>query len=455
MDTPSTISASRLHTLVRRVVRRVAQLQLSQTAANLAFLSLLALVPIFTIAVSLLGATPMFASLRESLLRFLSANFFLPSFSETVVRYLNQFAAKASQLSLLGGLVFFATAFTVLLTLDRALNRIWQVRRPRPLARRLTLYWTFLSLGPLLLAATLTVNGLVASELFGGTRLHGAQRLWLAMVPAFAAIGGLTLLYRLVPNAPVRWRDAFIGALLASLALDLAQRLLGLQVARLPTYTIVYGAFAALPLFLVWLFLVWMIVLSAAVLTASLPSWGLAESDASADSPAARFAQARAVIDALRAAHARGRPGLQVLDFRPLFAADPQAADAMGRRLSELGYLERYWRIGAARADQQNAPQDASGSSLASTPQRMRWWSAGGRAAPVWQEVWLPAPGFSAMCLRPLFDACWQAPLAAQSDPPAHARPPIGKASGAWITSTDLDQPLALLPPGHTDPAPS
>jgi membrane protein len=212
----------RLRGLARLVVRRVAQLQLTQTAANLAFLSLLALVPVFTIAVSLLGATPMFARLRDALLRFLSANLFLPSFSETLVRYLNQFAAKASQLSLIGGLAFFATAFTALLTIDRTLNRIWAVGRPRPLARRLTLYWTFLTLGPLLVGATLTINGLVVSELFGGTRL-AAERLWLALLPWLASVAGLTLLYRLVPNAPVRWRDCLIGALLATL-LELLKR---------------------------------------------------------------------------------------------------------------------------------------------------------------------------------------------------------------------------------------
>ncbi len=400
----------RLRGLARLVVRRVAQLQLTQTAANLAFLSLLALVPVFTIAVSLLGATPMFARLRDALLRFLSANLFLPSFSETLVRYLNQFAAKASQLSLIGGLAFFATAFTALLTIDRTLNRIWAVGRPRPLARRLTLYWTFLTLGPLLVGATLTINGLVVSELFGGTRLAEAERLWLALLPWLASVAGLTLLYRLVPNAPVRWRDALIGALLATVALELLKRGLGLQLTRLPTYTVVYGAFAALPLFLIWLFLVWLIVLAAAVLTASLPSWGEGLNEPPPETPARRFERARRVLTALLAARVAGRAAVQAGPLRALFEDDPARADATARQLVSLGYLHRHWRL--------DAPGPAG-----AVRARSQAIGKGAVESPVWQEWWLLAPGADLMTLRPLFDDCWTLPLAAEADPAADANP--------------------------------
>ena len=415
----------RLRGLARLIVRRVAQLQLTQTAANLAFLSLLALVPIFTIAVSLLGATPMFARLSDALLRFLSANLFLPSFSETVVRYLNQFAAKASQLSLIGGLAFFATAFTALLTIDRTLNRIWAVGRPRPLARRLTLYWTFLTLGPLLVGATLTFNGLVVSELFGGTRLHEAERLWLALLPWLASVAGLTLLYRLVPNAPVRWRDALIGALLATVALELLKRGLGLQATRLPTYTIVYGAFAALPLFLVWLFMVWLIVLAAAVLTASLPSWGEGLHAPRPETAGCSFERARRVLEALLAARRAGQSAVQAGPLRDLFDNDPGLANATARRLSSLGYLHRLWRL------------DAPGPAGAVRP-RAR--VGGGPAAdsPVWQEWWLLTPGAQVMTLRPLFELCWSLPLS----PDAAGDDPAAVPDARAPALSDLDQPL-------------
>ncbi|MCX7272600.1 MAG: YihY family inner membrane protein [Burkholderiales bacterium] len=412
----------RLRVFLGRVRLRVAQLQLAQTAAYLAFLSLLALVPIFTIAVSLLGATPILARLRDALLRFLAANLFLPSFSEAVVRHLNLFAAKASQLSLIGAVMFFATAFTALLTIDQTLNRIWQVRQPRPLARRLTLYWIFLSLGPLMLAATLAINALVVSELFGVTRLPGAARLWLTLLPWVISWVGLTLLYRLVPNAPVRWRDALAGALLASLALELLELSVGQHATRLPTYTVVYGAFAALPLFLLWLYLVWSIVLAGAALTASLPAWASGSPAARAPTPERVFEQSGAVLRALVESRRCGEHACQAGEFRTLFAQDPFAADAAARRLCALGYLQRHWRLDPV------------------TPRVSD--------APVWQEWWMLAPGAPVLSLRPLFEYCWRLPLAL--DAQGQARDPLRiRASSA--PPPDLDRALASLAPASGD----
>lgn len=411
------IVVNRVRSLARLVVRRVAQLRLAQTATNLAFLSMLALVPVFTIALSLLGATPMFGRLREALLRYLSANFFLPSFSDSVVRYLNQFAAKAGQLSLIGGLAFFATAFTALYTIDRTLNQVWQVRRPRPLARRLTLYWTFLTLGPLLLAATLTVNGLIVSELFGGTRLQAAERLWLLAFPWIASVVGLTLLYRLVPHAPVRWRDALIGAVLATIALELLKRGLGLQLSRLPTYTIVYGAFAALPVFLIWVYLVWLIILAAAVLTASLPAWGIGVPGGEADTPAAVFERSAEVLGDLATAHARGESGLRVERWRGLFHDDALVADETARRLAALGYLRRMWQLDVTRAPAEGAA--------------------------VWQEWWQLSPDAWRMTLRPLAEDCWHRPLANDG-----AATVPRELSARWPGDGRLGQPLGEVGPG-------
>lgn len=289
MSAPIPSRMQRARRVAIAAFRQGTALRLPQAAASLAFLSLLALVPVFTIAVSLLGALPMFSKLRDALLKFLAANLFLPSFSETLVRYLNQFAAKASQLSLIGALLFFASAFSALLTIDHTLNRIWHVERARPLARRLTIYWTFLTLGPLLLAGSVTINGVIASEFLGGARLAVVERLWLDVLPWIITIGGLTLLYRLVPNAPVMWRDAFAGALAAAVLLEVLKHVLGVQVARLPTYTVVYGTFAALPMFLVWLFLVWMMVLAGALVSANLPYWDAADHEPRPAGPARRF----------------------------------------------------------------------------------------------------------------------------------------------------------------------
>ena len=400
----------RLHALAIRMIARVGELALLQTAASLAFLSLLALVPVFTIAISLLGASPVFASARDALLQFLSATIFLPGLSQVVLKYLNQFAAKAAQLSLIGGLAFFATAFSVLFTINRTLNRIWRVQRPRPLAHRLVLYWVFLTLGPLLFAMIIAVNAQLAAELFAQTGQRGVQRAWLSLLPWFASIAVLTLLYKLVPNAPVRWRHALIGGLAGAVALELLRQGLALHAVRLPTYTVVFGAFALLPLFLIWLMLVWLAVLGAAVLVACLPGWRNADLPDVRRSPAAVFGRCATVLEALARAARSGLPGLQVDSLRANWHGDATLADADARLLSALGYLHRHWRT-----DEPSA----------------------GAESEVWREWWLLNPAGASRGLRALFEHCWQADVAGEprAGGAAIARDPV-------LAAVDLDAPL-------------
>lgn len=368
--------------LALALVRQGARLQLPQTAASLVLLSLLALVPVVTIAVSLLGALPAFSSLREALLRFLAANFLLPSFSETVVRLLNQFSAKASELSAVGAVLFFATAFSALLTLDHALNRIWAAPQLRPIARRLTVYWTFLTLGPLLLAASIAVNGLIVSELFAAAGMRQVEHAWLSILPWLTTIAGLTLLYRLVPNAPVRWGEAFAGALAAAVVLELLKRGLAFQVAKLPTYTVVYGTFAALPLFLIWLYLLWLTVLAGALLAASIPYRGAGAGVHLQPSLSDRFGMAAGVLEALVRAADGGRQAVAAGEMRGLLERDPARAIETARLLSELGYLDRYWRLGDAAGDGERE---------------------------IWAEHWALAPGAAQRSMRALFERLWNA----------------------------------------------
>lgn len=411
MDAPSSPPLpQRLRTLAALMAARIGELALLQTAASLAFLSLLALVPVFTIAISLLGASPVFAPAREALLQFLSTSFFLPGFSQVVLKYLNQFAAKAGQLSLIGGLAFFATAFSALLTINRTLNRIWRVRRPRSLAHRLTLYWVFLTLGPLVFAISIAVNAQVAAELFAQTGQRGVQRAWLSLLPVLASMAALTLLYRLLPHAPVRWRHALVGGLLGAVALELLRQGLALLAVRLPTYTVVYGAFAALPLFLVWLMTVWLAVLLAAVLVACLPAWSSGPPAGMHRSAARVFARAAGVLQALAEARRRGEPALRAADLRAHYGGDAAAADADARLLSALGYLQRHWQ-----ADEP-AP-DGEGE--------------------VWREWWLLRPQVAALGLRPLFEHCWQGEDL--SEPPAADCP---LAPDRTLAALDLDAPL-------------
>lgn len=396
--------ARRARVLALALARQGARLQLAQTAASLVLLTLLALVPVVTIAVSLLGALPLFSSFREAVLRFLASNFLLPAFSDTLVRLLGQFSAKANELSAVGAVVFFATAFSALLTLDRTMNRIWATPHPRSLSRRLSVYWTFLTLGPLLLAASIAVNGMIVSELLVPAGMPGAERVWLFVLPWLTTIGGLTLLYRLVPNAPVRWGEAFAGALAAAIVLELLKRGLAFQVARLPTYTVVYGTFAALPLFLIWLYLLWLTILAGALLAASIPYWGAGIKVHLAPSLADRFEMADGALRALaRAARAGGRASLAVGELRTLFDGDPARAVETARLLARLGYIDRYWRLDEASGDAERA---------------------------IWEERWSLAPGAGQRTLRSLFESLWRGA-------------PSGRESAQAFDLARIDRPLA------------
>lgn len=390
MSAPSDSSfVPRARAFARELARRGRRLRLPQTAASLAFLSLFALVPVFTIAVSLLGALPVLSQPRATLLNFLATNLFLPSFSETLVRLLNQFAAKVNELSVVGAAVFFATAFSALLTIDRTLNRIWATGRPRPLARRLTIYWTFLTLGPLMVAASAAVNGIVVSELLGAAQLRHVERAWLSTLPWLMSVGGLTLLYRIVPNAPVRWREALAGAIVAAVGLEVLKRLLAFQVAKLPTYTVVYGAFAALPLFLVWLFALWLTVLAGALVAACIPDWGRPGGSDAPAPPSAVFERGAAVLEGLALAAARGSPMIQPSQCAALCGLDAETVDAVAAMLADLRYIDRYWRL------EDSAPGE------------------GGRG--IWDERWALRPGAGGMTLRPLFEKAWHGREAARA----------------------------------------
>src|SRR5690606_30494602 len=169
--------------------------------------SLLAIVPVFSIVLSVLAALPVFDDLRDALQGFLARHLFPPAISDTVLEYVNIFAAQSSRLSMLGALVFFATAIGCLLTVDRTLNRIWGAERPRPLAQRLTLYWALLTVAPLVIGASITANGMFVGQWLGGGDLEAARRFWFATLTWLATAVGLLLLYRLVPNTAVRWRE--------------------------------------------------------------------------------------------------------------------------------------------------------------------------------------------------------------------------------------------------------
>lgn len=263
---------------LRRLRRRLTGVGLSDTAASLAFTTLLGLVPLFTVAFAYVSGFPLFERFQEALEGFL-LRFFLPSSSIAVRHYLNEFVTKSAELKGISIVFVVATAVLLVAQVESEINTIWNTRAPRSLARRVFIYALGFTAGPLLIGAAVYFTNWVIEQSVAATSLGGEAvnllRQPLALVVDAAAF---TFIYAFVPARRVPLRLALVGGVLAALAFEVAKRGFTFYFAHVRTYQAVYGALAALPLFLIWLYLSWVIVLVGAAITATL-----AESD---DGPA-------------------------------------------------------------------------------------------------------------------------------------------------------------------------
>jgi membrane protein len=258
--------------LVRFAMRRLREERLPQVAGSLTFTSTLALVPLLTIVLAIFTMFPAFGQVRAMIDAWFVQNLMPQAIASTISGTLTQFASKAKGLSALGAVALLFTTSATMSLIERVFNQIWSVRQPRPWTQRLLVYWALITLGPVLFGMSLSFTSQLI-DVTGGLERDASVLATLAFTLASVAVttGGFTLLYVAVPNRNVAWRDAFWGALAAAIAFEIAKRVFGLFIRQFPTYAIIYGALAALPLFLVWIYVTWMITLVGAVLVAALP----------------------------------------------------------------------------------------------------------------------------------------------------------------------------------------
>lgn len=258
--------------LLRFARRRLNEERLPQVAGSLTFTAVLALVPMLTIAFAIFTTFPLFNTFRKSLEAYFIQSLMPKGISSIILGYLNQFATKATRLSAVGAIALIATAVAMMLTIDRAFNQIWRVKASRPFAQRIVVYWAVVTLGPLLVGMSISVTSYLFPSTKGVVRdLPLLGSMFYTLVSVLLTTGAFTLLYIAVPNRLVDWRDAAWGGLLAAVAFEIAKRIFVVFVSKFPTYTIVYGALAAVPIFLVWIYVSWLVVLLGAVFAAALP----------------------------------------------------------------------------------------------------------------------------------------------------------------------------------------
>jgi membrane protein len=323
--------------------------RLGLSAGSLTFTTLIALVPLLTVMLAVFTAFPMFSSFQGALEKFFLHTLVPEGIARPVLRTLTQFASKASRVGSAGLLLLLVTALTMMLTIDRTLNNIWRVRRPRPIAQRILVYWAALTLGPLAVGVSLSATSFALSASRG---LVGALPIGFNVVLEllqFALLAGAVAgLYRYVPNTFVHWSHAWAGGLFVSVGIEVAKKALAWYVDAMSTFSAVYGAFSALPILLLWIYVGWVVVLLGAVVAAYAPSLQM-RVVRRRDEPGSSFTLALELLGALQRARAGTSGGLSLHDLAESLRLDPLQIDPVIERLVELGWVGRLEEPGAQR----------------------------------------------------------------------------------------------------------
>ncbi|QLG89724.1 YihY family inner membrane protein [Chitinibacter bivalviorum] len=284
----------------RFVGRRLLADRCLETAGSLTYTTLLAVVPLFTIALTVISAFPMFNEISSKFRGFIITNLVPDAAGKVVGVYMRQFAENADRLTTFGMIGLVATALLLMLTIEKTFNTIWRVQRQRKLLSRTLTYWATLTLAPLLIGLSLSLTNWLSNQ--AGSIAGGLDVEFIKLGPWFLVFGSLSLLYLVLPNCFVPRNHAFTAALIASILLELMKLLFAQYIKQFGTYKLVYGAFASFPIFLLWLYLCWVIVLAGAVMSATLSYW---HNDGWRwdDHHGTRFEQAMRILSELAYAH--------------------------------------------------------------------------------------------------------------------------------------------------------
>jgi membrane protein len=261
--------------LVSLILRRGREERLAQAAGGLTFTTVMSMVPLLAVSFALFARIPALRPVGDAIREHLLLGLLPVDIARTVLKYLAQFSRNASGLTLVGSGVLLVSALALLLSVENTLNRIWQVKKPRPVLRRLALYVAMLLTGPAIIGSSLWATSYFLAASSG---LVGMRSAWLShalnLGPVILGAAGFACLFRFVPHTAVRWRNAIAGGLLAGIAFEFGKRGFAIYLAGVPTYRTIYGAFAPLLAFLVWVYYSWLVTLAAALVSASLPRAG-------------------------------------------------------------------------------------------------------------------------------------------------------------------------------------
>lgn len=327
---------------IRAVARRFDDDHCMQIAGSLTFTTLLALVPLVTVALTVISAFPVFRDMNLALQQFVLLNL-VPVSAEVIANYTEQFRANAAKLTALGLAFLIATAVMLMLTIEHAFNQIWRVTRPRPILQRAIIYWTLLIVGPVLIGASLMLTSWLVSRSLGlVSDIPGAGGALLKTVPVALTALALALLYLAMPNRRIALKDALLGGVLAGLVFEASKRGFAWYLSEFPTYKMVYGAFSSVPIFLLWIYISWLIVVLGAVVVAVLPELRAHAMDRRA-APGSDFSDAVRILKVLWEARQKGEV-VRLARLHASVKASVERIEALLETMAGAGWVSRAGR---------------------------------------------------------------------------------------------------------------
>jgi len=255
--------------------RRVKREQIQVVAGYLSYVCLMSLVPLMVVMLSVMTAFPLFAELQESIEQFVYKNF-VPAAGDVVQHYLSGFVDNASKMSAVAISFLFVAALLLISSIDSTFNKIWRVNDKRRTITSFAMYWMVLTLGPILVGASIALSSyLVSIVSVDEYDVLGLFDIFLRMLPLISSIIAFVILYMAVPNKAVPFKYAISGAFVAGVLFELAKKAFALYIAAFPSYQVIYGALATIPIIFLWVYVSWLIVLTGALITVSLQEYPL------------------------------------------------------------------------------------------------------------------------------------------------------------------------------------
>jgi len=239
-----------------------------RVAASLSYTSLIAVVPLIAVMLSIFSAFPVFDNVKEIVQQTIVENI-IPATEAEITEYINEFIKSSAKLTALGVVGVAITSIMLLSTIENSFNFIFKVKRARRITAKITLYWTIITLGPLLLGAAISIRG------YFSFMPNAVQDFLLVgkVLPTILTLTILVIVYLFVPNKKLKFLNAFAGAVVTLCLFCLLREGFALFMSQNATYKTLYGALAVIPVSLIWMYLSWSVVIFGAVITATLEEY--------------------------------------------------------------------------------------------------------------------------------------------------------------------------------------